>query len=133
MSITLCLHCRRCVFARNPGVADVGSLCESPCQRGYEPGRCGWAIYGMQGVNGVLFDLRDYHTKLPEMHRTLWLDENLPSWLPNMPQPYDRASDMWQREITQREQIKRDDRRGIPLPPAATLGLISDKPSEPRR
>jgi hypothetical protein len=87
----------------------------------------------MQGVNGVLFDLRDDNTKLREMHRTLWLDEDLPSWLPNMVQPYDRASDVWQREITPLEQIKRDYRRGIPLPPAATLGLISDKPSEPRR
>jgi hypothetical protein len=98
-----------------------------------DPAAVDGELYGMQGVNGILFDLRDYNTKLREMQRTLWLDENLPSWLPNMLQPYDRASDMCQREITQLERIKRDYRRGIPLPPAATLGLISDKPSEPGR
>jgi len=83
----------------------------------------------MQGVNGILFDLRDYNTKLREMHRELWLDENLPGWLPNVLQLYDRSSDIWQRQILQLEQIKRDYRQGIPLPPAEELGLISKKPS----
>jgi len=87
-------------------------------------------LYAMQGVNGVLFDLRDYNTKLREMHRELWLDENLSGWLPNMLQLYDRSGDIWQRQILQLEQIKRDYRQGIPLPPAEALGLISKQPSQ---
>jgi len=41
------------------------------------------------------------------------------------------SSDIWQRQIIQLEQIKRDYRQGIPLRAAEALGLFSEKqPSE---
>ena len=79
----------------------------------------------IQGINGPLFDLRDYTTRLRGLYRELWRSENLDSWLPNMLQLYDRNADMWQRHIAEFEQIKWDHREGKPLPSGQSLGLLS--------
>src|SRR5215469_11710827 len=41
----------------------------------------------------------DYGPRLRELYRALWLSENLPAWLPNILQLYDRNSQMWQAQI----------------------------------
>ena len=118
---------------RYEGVADLSSrYAKVLALAKSDPSAVDGELYRIQGVNGILFDLRDYNSKLRELYRTLWLDENLPAWLPNMLAPYDRASDMWQREITKWERIKRDYRRGIALPSAESLGLLPEKPAELR-
>jgi hypothetical protein len=82
------------------------------------------ALFQIQGVNGPLLDLRDYTTKLRAMYHTLWLDENLGSWLPNMLQLYDSNSANWQNEIARFEAVKSNHREGEPLPSAQSLGLL---------
>ena len=82
-------------------------------------------LFQLQGINGPLFDLRDYTTKLREMNRTLWLAENGGSWLPNMLQLYDQNSAVWQQRIAQFEGIKAAHREGKPLPSAESLGLMA--------
>jgi hypothetical protein len=85
-------------------------------------------LFHIQGINGPLFDLRDYTTRLRETYRSLWLRENFDSWLPSILQLYDRNSAIWQRQIAQMEQIKADHRQGKRLPPAETLGLLAAEP-----
>ncbi len=81
-------------------------------------------LFQIQGINGPLFDLRDYTTRLREIYRGLWLSENFDSWLPNMLQLYDHNSAVWQRHIGQFEQIKAEHREGKPLPSVESLGLF---------
>lgn len=50
----------------------------------------------ISSTNGRLQDLRDYTTRLTELYRELWLNENLSSWLPNILQFYQRNGQMWQ-------------------------------------
>jgi hypothetical protein len=64
------------------------------------------ALFQIQGINGRLFDLRDYTTRLRGLYQELWLSENLDSWLPNILQLYDRNSQLWQRHIAQIDQVK---------------------------
>lgn len=78
----------------------------------------------IQSTNGRLEDLRDYTTRLRELYKQIWLDENLPNWLPNMLQLYDRNSDLWQEAIARFARIKGDFGRGQPLPTAESLGLL---------
>jgi hypothetical protein len=78
----------------------------------------------IQSTNGRLEDLRDYTTRLRELYCQLWLSENLPDWLPNILQLYDRNSQMWQDEIAKFARIQTEHGRGKPLPPADSLGLL---------
>lgn len=80
-------------------------------------------LFQIQGINGPLFDLRDYTTKLREMYRRLWLDENYDSWLPNILQLYDQNSALWQLQIARFEQVKVQHREGKALPSAESLGF----------
>jgi len=75
-------------------------------------------------TNGRLDDLRDYTTRLRELYQQLWLSENLPHWLPNVLQRYDRNSQMWQDLIAKFARIENEHGRGKPLPPAESLGLL---------
>jgi hypothetical protein len=68
-------------------------------------------------------DLRDYNTRLREMYRQLWLGENLPQWMPNMLQRYDRNNDLWQKWSDQFENLAAIQEQGKPLPPPESLGL----------
>jgi hypothetical protein len=68
-------------------------------------------------------DLRDYNTRLREMYRQLWLGENLPQWLPNMLQRYDRNNELWQKWSDQFENLAGAQEQGKPLPPPESLGL----------
>ncbi len=77
-----------------------------------------------QSTNGRLEDLRDYTTRLRELYKELWLKENLPTWLPNMLQLYDRQIALWQELIAKFAEIQLDQRRGKSLPPAESLGLL---------
>jgi hypothetical protein len=75
-------------------------------------------------TNGRLEDLRDYTTRLRELYCQIWLSENLPDWLPNILQLYDRNSQMWQDEIAKFARIQAERVQGKPLPPADSLGLL---------
>ncbi len=82
----------------------------------------------IEGTNGRLQDLRDYTTRLRELYKELWLSENLPTWLPNMLQLYDRNSELWQGLISKFARIRRERGQGKPLPPADSLGLLPAVP-----
>jgi hexosaminidase len=77
----------------------------------------------IESTNGRLEDLRDYTTRLRELYRELWLSENLPSWLPNILQLYDRNSQLWQDRIARFRTIQAEHGQGKPLPSADSLGL----------
>ena len=79
----------------------------------------------ISSTDGRLQDLRDYTTRLTEMYRKLWLEENLPTWLPNILQLYKRNSDIWQAKIQQFTEIEANHRANKPkLPSADSLGLM---------
>ena len=78
----------------------------------------------IESTNGRLDDLRDYTTRLRELYQQLWLSENLPDWLPNVLQRYDRNSALWQDEIAKFARIEDEYGRGKPLPAAGSLGLL---------
>ena len=82
-------------------------------------------LWRVESTNGRLEDLRDYTTRLRQLYEQLWLSENLPSWLPNILQLYDRQSLMWQNKIVQFRQLQNDFDQKKPLPPAASLGLMT--------
>ncbi len=75
-------------------------------------------------TNGRIDDLRDYTTRLTELYRQRWLDENLPTWLPNILLRYRLNNEMWQALAMKFEQIELDHWQGKPMPPAAALGLL---------
>jgi hexosaminidase len=78
----------------------------------------------IESTNGRLDDLRDYTTRLRELYQQLWLSENLPDWLPNVLQRYDRNSLMWQDLIAKFARIQDEHGRGKPLPTPESLGLL---------
>jgi hexosaminidase len=78
----------------------------------------------IESTNGRLEDLRDYTTRLRELYKELWLAENLPNWLPNILQLYDRNSQLWQERIARFAAIQSERGKGKPLPPADSLGLL---------
>jgi hexosaminidase len=82
------------------------------------------ALADIQSTNGRLQDLRDYTTRLRELYQQRWLSENLPGWLPNVWQLYDRDSQMWQGLIVKFSTIRSEFRQGQPLPSAESLGLL---------
>ena len=81
----------------------------------------------IQSTNGRLEDLREYTTRLTEMYRKLWLSENLPNWMPNMLQLYQRNSDLWQSLIARFGDIRSGLSSGQPLPSAESLGLLTGR------
>jgi hexosaminidase len=80
----------------------------------------------IDGTNGRLQDLRDYSTRLAELYKELWLSENLPNWLPNILQLYNRNSAMWQDLIARFDAIKAERDQGKLLPGPNSLGLLSE-------
>jgi hexosaminidase len=111
---------------RYQALADISDRYDEILQREktIAPAEVDNALFQIQGVNGTLFDLRDYTTRLRAIYQELWLQENLGSWLPNMTQLYDRNSAMWQDEIARFEAVKSDHREGKPLVPAESLGFL---------
>jgi hexosaminidase len=83
----------------------------------------------IQSTNGRLEDLRDYTTRLTDLYRQLWLSENLPTWMPNMLQLYQRNSDLWQELIAKFSGIRYGFYDGQPLPSAESLGLLPGQQS----
>ena len=81
-------------------------------------------LWQIESTNGRLEDLREYSTKLRELYKQLWLQENYSTWLPNMLQLYDRQSQTWQDKIARFKQIESDFERKKALPPAESLGLM---------
>jgi hypothetical protein len=77
----------------------------------------------IEGTNGRLEDLRDYTTRLRELYASAWLAENLPGWLPNMLQLYDRNSQLWQAHIAEFARVREEFASGKPLAPPESLGL----------
>jgi hexosaminidase len=82
----------------------------------------------IDSTNGRLQDLRDYNTRLRELYKHLWLSENLPHWLPNILELYDRNAAMWQDQIAKYNRIKMQYDAGTPLPPPESLGLMAQEP-----
>jgi hypothetical protein len=72
--------------------------------------------------------LRDYATRLRELYKERWLSENLPNWLPNMLQLYDRQSEFWQEQIARFARVREDRGQGKPLPTADSLGFLPVTP-----
>ncbi len=85
----------------------------------------------IDSTNGRLQDLRDYTTRLEEIYRQRWLSENLPHWLPNMLQLYDRNSRLWQRLIAKYNDLRVAYYRGQPLPTPESLGLLPASSTSP--
>jgi hexosaminidase len=83
----------------------------------------------ISSTNGRLQDLRDYTTRLTELYRQLWLSENLPTWMPNMLQLYERNSDLWQGLIAKYSELRAALSNGQPLPSAESLGLLPGQQS----
>jgi hexosaminidase len=83
----------------------------------------------ISSTNGRLQDLRDYTTRLTELYRELWLSENLPTWLPNMLQLYQRNSDLWQDLIAKFDTLRSEYGQGQALPSPDSLGLLPPQPS----
>ncbi len=86
-------------------------------------------ISEITSTDGRLEDLRDYNTRLKEMYRKLWLSENLPTWLPNVLQLYDRNGRLWQDLIAKFAQIRSEYKQGKPLPSPDSLGLLPAQPA----
>ena len=82
-------------------------------------------ISDIDSTNGRLQDLRDYTTRLTEMYRKLWLSENMPTWMPNILQLYERNSDLWQGLITKFSDLRGGRFSGQPLPSPESLGLLT--------
>ncbi len=78
----------------------------------------------IDSTNGRLQDLRDYTTRLREIYKQRWLSENLPTWLPNILQLYDRNSRLWQRLIAKYNDLREAYYQGQPLPSPESLGLL---------
>lgn len=78
----------------------------------------------IESTDGRLEDLRDYTTRLTELYHQLWLSENLPDWMPNMLQLYERNSEMWQGLIAKFSGIQNRFYDGQSLPSAESLGLL---------
>jgi hexosaminidase len=85
----------------------------------------------IDGTNGRLQDLRDYTTRLRELYRQLWISENLPNWLPNILQLYDRNNALWLELIGRFDAIKAGRERGKPLPSPESLGLLVESQAVP--
>jgi len=79
---------------------------------------------------GRLDDLRDYTTRLREIYKARWLDENLPNWLPNVLQLFDQQSLQWHQKMGQVDELLREFESGKPLPPPESLGLLPPGPAE---
>ena len=93
-----------------------------------------WRLTGndlsdIDSTNGRLQDLRDYTTRLRELYKQFWLQENLPTWLPNVLQLYDRNSQLWQDLITKFTELHTGHSRGQPLPSPESLGLLPVEPA----
>ena len=109
---------------RYQGISEAGQKYAAILQmREAAPSAIDSALFEIQGNNGPFLDLRDYTTRLREMCRQLWLQENLSGWLPNILQLYDQNSATWQRQIADFERIKWEHRAGKPLPSAEYLHL----------
>ena len=57
------------------------------------------------------------------MYRQWWVSENLPQWLPNTLQRYDRNNDLWQKWSNQFESLAASHEQGKQLPPPEALDL----------
>jgi hexosaminidase len=79
---------------------------------------------------GRLDDLRDYTTRLREIYKARWLDENLPNWLPNVLQLFDQQSQQWHQKMGQFDELVRQFESGKPLPPPESLGLLPPGPAQ---
>ncbi len=78
----------------------------------------------IDSTNGRLQDLREYTTRIRELYKQRWLAENLPTWLPNMLQLYDRDSQMWQEMIVKFGRLRSNLGPGKALPTPESLGLL---------
>ncbi len=61
------------------------------------PGRVEGRLYRINGVNGLVQDLRDHNFELRAMYKKLWLRENRPYFLPNILERYDTEARRWSR------------------------------------
>jgi hypothetical protein len=78
----------------------------------------------ISGGEGRLQDLLEYTTYLRGLYERLWLYQNIPTWLPNVLQLYDRNSQMWQEMIDNFTRMHKEYGEGKPLPAATSLGLL---------
>jgi hexosaminidase len=78
----------------------------------------------ISGGEGRLLDLLEYTTYLRTLFERLWLSQNIPTWLPNVLQLYDRNCQMWQDLIDNFNRIDHEYGQGKPFPTPSSLGLL---------
>ncbi len=61
------------------------------------PGRVEDRLYRINGVNGLVQDLRDHNFELRAIYKKLWLRENRPYFLPNILERYNAEARRWSR------------------------------------
>ncbi len=99
-----------------------------------QPGKVMGILYRINGVNGLLQDMRDHTSELRIQYRKLWLEGNRPYFLPNILVRYDRELLAWQRLADRVTSIQANFRRTHQLPaslsgaPAAVAAGASAHP-----
>ncbi|MGH9473246.1 MAG: glycoside hydrolase family 20 zincin-like fold domain-containing protein [Terriglobales bacterium] len=81
----------------------------------------------INGVNGLLEDLRDASSELMNRYQALWLAENRPYFLDNILIRYQDELRYWQSQATRFSDIAAFYRRGGELPP-----LVAPPPGQPK-
>ncbi len=81
-----------------------------------QPGKVFNILYRINGVNGLLQDMRDHTTELRSEYRRLWLQGNRPYFLGNILVRYNQDLMRWQRLATRMSTIMSDYRRTHQLP-----------------
>ncbi|MGH9358105.1 MAG: glycoside hydrolase family 20 zincin-like fold domain-containing protein [Terriglobia bacterium] len=85
-------------------------------------------LYRIDGVNGLMQDMRDHTTALRTQYRNLWLGENSPYFLPNILIRYTTELDRWQAAASRITHIRTVYHQTHQLPPWSKLEAPSAAP-----
>ncbi|HLI30057.1 MAG TPA: hypothetical protein VKV79_03020, partial [Terriglobia bacterium] len=85
-------------------------------------------LYRIDGVNGLMQDMRDRTSALRTQYRKLWLGENLPYFLPNILIRYDLELVRWQKAADRLTHIHTLYHQTHQLPPWGEMETVSLPP-----
>lgn len=94
----------------------IRSLYATAQQNLSQPEKVYGTMYRINGVNGLLQDMRDHVSALRGTYRELWLRENRPYFLGNILVRYDQELNFWQTESRRFDQYMNDYRTNKTLP-----------------